>query len=52
MFPPGGVLDAAGTGRVTGFRAFLYGVIRNVAARFENRPAGPRARCRTSRRRA
>ncbi len=34
----GGVLDAAGSGRVPGFRAFLYGVIRNVARRFESRP--------------
>jgi len=40
-FREGGVLDAAGTGRVPGFRAFLYGVIRNVAARFEGRPARP-----------
>ena len=32
-----GVLDAAGSGRVPGFRAFLYGVIRNVARRFECR---------------
>ncbi len=37
-FRQGGVLDAAGSGRVPGFRAFLYGVIRNVARRFENRP--------------
>ena len=28
----------AGEGRVPNFRAFLYGVIRNVARRFENRP--------------
>ncbi len=40
-FRSGGVLDAAGTGRVAGFRAFLYGVIRNVASRFEARPARP-----------
>jgi DNA-directed RNA polymerase specialized sigma24 family protein len=40
-FREGGVLDAAGHGRVPGFRAFLYGVIRNVAARFEGRPARP-----------
>jgi RNA polymerase sigma-70 factor (ECF subfamily) len=33
----GGVLDAAGTGRVPSFRAFLYGVVRNVARRFESR---------------
>jgi len=37
-FRQGGVLDVAGTGRVPGFRAFLYGVIRNVARRFESRP--------------
>jgi hypothetical protein len=36
-FRHGGVLDAAGSGRVPGFRALLYGVIRNVARRFENR---------------
>ena len=41
-FRQGGVLDAAGSGRVPGFRAFLYGVIRNVARRFESRPAAPR----------
>ncbi len=43
-FRTGGVLDAAGAGRVSNFRAFLYGVIRNVARRFESRPvraAGP-----------
>ncbi len=38
-FRKGGVLDAATMDRVTSFRAFLYGVIRNVARRFENRPA-------------
>jgi hypothetical protein len=37
-FRQGGVLDAAGSGRVPGFRAFLYGVIRNVSRRFESRP--------------
>jgi DNA-directed RNA polymerase specialized sigma24 family protein len=37
-FRVGGVLEAAGTGRVPRFRAFLYGVIRNVARRFESRP--------------
>ncbi len=37
-FRQGGVLDAAASGRVLGFRAFLYGVIRNVARRFESRP--------------
>jgi DNA-directed RNA polymerase specialized sigma24 family protein len=40
-FRQGGVLNAVGTGRVLGFRAFLYGVVRNVAARFESRPARP-----------
>jgi RNA polymerase sigma-70 factor (ECF subfamily) len=40
-FRQGGALDAAGAGRVPGFRAFLYGVVRNVARRFESRP--PRA---------
>src|SRR6516162_10233366 len=37
-FRQGGALDAAGAGRVPGFRAFLYGVVRNVARRFESRP--------------
>jgi DNA-directed RNA polymerase specialized sigma24 family protein len=37
-FRRGGVLDAAGSGRVPGFRAFLYGVIRNVSRRFESQP--------------
>ena len=37
-FRQGGVLDAAASGRVPGFRPFLYGVIRNVARRFESRP--------------
>jgi hypothetical protein len=37
-FRQGGVLDAAGSGRVPSFRAFLYGVIRNVSRRFESRP--------------
>jgi RNA polymerase sigma-70 factor (ECF subfamily) len=37
-FRQGGVLDAVGTGRVPGFRPFFYGVIRNVARRFESRP--------------
>jgi DNA-directed RNA polymerase specialized sigma24 family protein len=43
-FRPGGAVATAGAGRVPSFRAFLYGVIRNVARRFENRPvraAGP-----------
>jgi DNA-directed RNA polymerase specialized sigma24 family protein len=38
-FRQGGVLEAAGAGRVPSFRAFLYGVIRNVARRFESQPA-------------
>jgi DNA-directed RNA polymerase specialized sigma24 family protein len=37
-FRLGGVLEAAGTGRVPHFRAFLYGVIRTVARRFESQP--------------
>src|SRR6202522_2888000 len=37
-FRQGGVLDAAGSGRVPGFRAFLYGVIPTVSRRFESRP--------------
>jgi RNA polymerase sigma-70 factor (ECF subfamily) len=37
-FRRGGAVEAAGAGRVTSFRAFLYGVIRNVARRFESRP--------------
>ena len=37
-FRQGGAVEAAGSGRVTSFRAFLYGVIRNVARRFESRP--------------
>src|SRR5262245_44525573 len=32
-----GALEAAGAGRVPSFRAFLYGVVRNVARRFESR---------------
>jgi RNA polymerase sigma-70 factor (ECF subfamily) len=43
-FRQGGALEAAGDGRVPSFRAFLYGVARNVARRFESqprRPAGP-----------
>ena len=43
-FRQGGALEAAGAGRVPSFRAFLYGVVRNVARRFETRPvraAGP-----------
>ena len=37
-FRQGGALDAADAGRVPSFRAFLYGVVRNVARRFECRP--------------
>ena len=37
-FRQGGVLEAASGGRVPSFRAFLYGVVRNVARRFEGRP--------------
>lgn len=37
-FRQGGAVEAAGEGRVPSFRAFLYGVIRNVARRFESRP--------------
>jgi DNA-directed RNA polymerase specialized sigma24 family protein len=37
-FRQGGALEAAGAGRVLSFRAFLYGVVRNVARRFESRP--------------
>jgi RNA polymerase sigma factor (sigma-70 family) len=43
-FRQGGALEAVGAGRVPSFRAFLYGVVRNVARRFESRPrraAGP-----------
>ena len=43
-FRQGGALEAVGSGRVPSFRAFLYGVVRNVARRFESqpqRPAGP-----------
>src|SRR6516164_1511033 len=38
-FRQGGAVEAAGAGRVPSFRAFLYGVVRNVARRFESRPA-------------
>ena len=38
-FRQGGAVEVAGAGRVPAFRAFLYGVIRNVARRFESRPA-------------
>jgi RNA polymerase sigma-70 factor (ECF subfamily) len=37
-FRQGGAIEAAGSGRVPSFRAFLYGVVRNVARRFESRP--------------
>jgi DNA-directed RNA polymerase specialized sigma24 family protein len=37
-FRQGGALEAAGAGGVPSFRAFLYGVVRNVARRFESRP--------------
>jgi len=37
-FRQGGALEAVGAGRVPSFRAFLYGVVRNVARRFEIRP--------------
>src|SRR5882724_4526442 len=43
-FRQGGAVEAAGNGRVPSFRAFLYGVVRNVARRVESRPvraAGP-----------
>jgi RNA polymerase sigma-70 factor (ECF subfamily) len=36
-FREGGVLHVAESGRVTSFRAFLFGVVRNVARRFESR---------------
>jgi RNA polymerase sigma-70 factor (ECF subfamily) len=38
-FRGGGAVEATGAGRVPVFRAFLYGVVRNVARRFESRPA-------------
>jgi DNA-directed RNA polymerase specialized sigma24 family protein len=38
-FRSGGAVEAAGAGRVPDFRAFLYGVVRNVSRRFESRPA-------------
>ncbi len=37
-FREGGAVEVAGAGRVPSFRAFLFGVIRNVARRFESRP--------------
>jgi RNA polymerase sigma-70 factor (ECF subfamily) len=42
-FRQGGAVEAAGAGRVPDFRAFLYGVVRNVARRFESRPGRPPA---------
>ena len=40
-FRQGGALAAAADGRVPSFRAFLYGVVRHVARRFESRPRRP-----------
>jgi RNA polymerase sigma-70 factor (ECF subfamily) len=40
-FRRGGALEAVRSGRVPRFRAFLYGVVRNVARRFEGRLASP-----------
>jgi RNA polymerase sigma-70 factor (ECF subfamily) len=37
-FRQGGAVEIAGAGRVPVFRVFLFGVIRNVARRFESRP--------------
>jgi RNA polymerase sigma-70 factor (ECF subfamily) len=45
-FRHGGAVEAAGlgeSGRVSSFRAFLCGVVRNVARRFESRPTRPPA---------
>lgn len=38
-FRQGGALQAVEAGRVPQFRAFIYGVVRNVARRFESRAA-------------
>lgn len=38
MFPPGRRAGGGGGRRVPSFRAFLYGVVRNIARRFESRP--------------
>jgi len=38
-FRQGGAVEAAAAGGVPSFRAFLYGIIRNVARRFESKPA-------------
>jgi RNA polymerase sigma-70 factor (ECF subfamily) len=43
-FRQGGVLDRAQTDQPGGFRAYLYGVARNVALRFEQRMARSQAR--------
>src|SRR5262245_23568033 len=43
-FQPEGVLERADPGRPGGFRAFLYGVARNVARRVETRKARRRER--------
>ena len=43
-FREGGPLDRVERGRAGGFRPFLYGVIRNVALRFEERRAKQRGR--------
>jgi RNA polymerase sigma factor (sigma-70 family) len=42
-FRKGGAVEAVAAGRVSNFRPFLYGVIRNVARRYESRPARPTA---------
>jgi RNA polymerase sigma-70 factor (ECF subfamily) len=47
-FRAGGALEAAGAGRVPNFRAFLYGVVRNVAPSRAARCVR-RTRCRTPR---
>ena len=41
MLPAGRGARRRGAGRVSNFRAFLYGVVRNVARRFETKPAHP-----------
>ncbi|MHC4550756.1 MAG: RNA polymerase sigma factor [Planctomycetota bacterium] len=43
-FKSGGVLDRAESGRSGGFRAFFYGVIRNIARLYERRAARQRVR--------
>lgn len=40
-FRQGGVLTTAAKGTVPSFRPFLYGVVRNIARRFEGRKARP-----------